>query len=73
MFARSLAVALCAAALAPAADVTLKAARFGNPIQGEKVSADTLKGKVVLVELWGIATEGRASRRCPTWSGGTRS
>jgi hypothetical protein len=54
VFARSLAVALCAAALAPAADVTLKAARFGNPIQGEKVSADTLKGKVVLVELWGI-------------------
>ena len=55
MFARPLAVVLCAAALAPAADdVTLKGVRFGNPIQGAKQSADDLKGQVVLVELWGI-------------------
>ena len=54
MFARSLAVAACLAVVSPAADVTLKAVRFGDPIQGEKLSADDLKGKVVLVELWGI-------------------
>lgn len=54
MFARSLVVAACLAAVAPAADVTLKAVRFGKPLQGDKLSADDLKGKVVLVELWGI-------------------
>jgi hypothetical protein len=56
MPARPLAVALClaAAAVSPAADVTLKAVRFGDPITGKKPSADDLTGKVVLVELWGI-------------------
>ena len=54
MLARSLAVAAFLTAVAPAADVTLKAVRFGEPIQGEKLSADDLKGRVVLVELWGI-------------------
>lgn len=55
MFTRPLAVLLCAAAFAPAADdVTLKGVRFGKPIQGEQQSADDLKGNVVLVELWGI-------------------
>ncbi len=54
---RSLAVCalLALAAVAPAADdVTLKALRPGTPIQGPKLSADDLAGKVVLVEFWGI-------------------
>lgn len=54
MFARPLAIALCIAAAAPAADITLKSVQFGKPIQGDKLSADDLKGSVVLVELWGI-------------------
>lgn len=42
-------------AAAPAADdITLKAFRPGAPIQGPKLSADDLTGKVVLVEFWGI-------------------
>ena len=52
---RALAVALLTAALAPAADdITLKAFRPGNPIQGAKQSADDLAGKVVFVEFWGV-------------------
>jgi hypothetical protein len=56
MFARLFAIGLClaTAAGAPAADVTLKSVRFGDAILGSKPSADALKGKVVLVELWGI-------------------
>lgn len=56
MTVRLLAVILAAVftSVAPAADVTLKSVRFGKPIQGEKLSTDDLKGKVVLVELWGI-------------------
>lgn len=56
MTVRSLAVVLLLVlgAIAPAADVTLKSVRFGKPIQGEKLSTDDLKGKVVLVEMWGI-------------------
>lgn len=46
---------LTLAALAPAADdITLKAFRPGTAIQGPKLSADDLAGKVVLVEFWGI-------------------
>jgi hypothetical protein len=40
--------------LVVADDITLKSVRFGDPIQGSKLSADNLKGQVVLVELWGI-------------------
>ncbi|MCU0704420.1 MAG: hypothetical protein MUF18_10630 [Fimbriiglobus sp.] len=40
--------------LVVADDITLKSVRFGDPIQGGKLSADNLKGQVVLVELWGI-------------------
>ncbi len=56
MFARLFAVGLCLATAAgsPAADVTLSAVRFGDAITGSKPSADSLKGKVVLVEFWGI-------------------
>lgn len=58
MPARTLA-AVCAlavaAATAPAADdITLKGLSLGAAIQGPKLSADDLAGKVVLVEYWGI-------------------
>ncbi len=50
--------AVCVLALAAAShaadDITLKAFRPGPPIQGPKLSADDLAGKVVLVEFWGI-------------------
>jgi hypothetical protein len=50
--------AVCVLALAttaPAADdITLKAFRPGVPIQGPKLSADDLAGKVVFVEFWGV-------------------
>lgn len=58
MFAHRIAAALCAAAVvaaaAPAEDVTLKGARFGEAITGKKPAADDLKGKVVLIKFWGI-------------------
>jgi hypothetical protein len=49
--------ALCAltfAALAPAADVTLKGLKAGGNLSGPKVFNDDLPGKVVLVEYWGL-------------------
>jgi hypothetical protein len=58
MFAHRIAAAVCVAAIATAApaadDVTLKSVRFGEAITGKKQSPDDLKGKVVLVEFWGI-------------------
>jgi hypothetical protein len=54
MFARSLAVALCLTAPAAAEDITLRSLRAGTAIQGAKPTADDLKGRVVLVEFWGI-------------------
>jgi hypothetical protein len=54
MFARSLAVAVCLTALAPAADVTLKGLKAGGHISGPKVFNDDLAGRVVLVEYWGV-------------------
>ena len=48
------AVLLLAAATAPAADPTLAALKLGKPISGKVPTADDLKGKVVVVEHWGI-------------------
>jgi hypothetical protein len=48
---------LCMALGGPAAaavDLTLNDFRFQESILGEKVEGQALKGKVVLVEFWGI-------------------
>ena len=34
--------------------VTAAGVRLGQPVLGPKVSADDLKGKVLLLEFWGI-------------------
>ena len=35
-------------------DVTAAGVRLGQPVLGPKLTADDLKGKVLLLEFWGI-------------------
>jgi hypothetical protein len=51
---RAALLAFMFAAPAFAADVTLDNLRLGEALLGKKPEKDDLKGRVVLVELWGI-------------------
>lgn len=51
---------LCGLILGSAAnaqDPTLKSIRFGTPLSGKPMTADDLKGKVVLVEQWAVGAK----------------
>jgi hypothetical protein len=41
-------------AVAAGPDLTLDNVQFSEPIVGEKVHQEGLKGRVVLLEIWGI-------------------
>jgi hypothetical protein len=45
---------LVSPAAAAGPDLTLDNVQFSEPIVGEKVSHEALKGRVVLLEIWGI-------------------
>jgi hypothetical protein len=45
---------LSAPARAAAPDMTLDNVQFAEPLLGDKVNVESLKGRVVLVEIWGI-------------------
>ena len=52
----TIAAALCAAIALPAfaADATIEGVKFGDVVVGPKLTPDDFKGRVVLVEFWGI-------------------
>jgi hypothetical protein len=47
-------VGLVSPAAAAGPDITLDNVTFSEPIVGEKVHHEGLKGRVVLLEIWGI-------------------
>ena len=51
---KALLALLLFAPLATAADLTIKDLRLGKIVMGPEVKAEDLKGKVVLIEGWGL-------------------
>lgn len=50
----SVAALAVTAVMAFAAGPTIESVRFGEPLIGTKLDKDAVKGRVVLVELWGV-------------------